>query len=754
MSRLEFNRRWLPARYKLCLAIITVAAIIMNISVLSAGNVYAAPTIMPSALPEAEVDVYYSTTLVAAPITGTANWQITGGSLPPGLSINSTTGVISGEPTTPGSYPFFVTVTDDDGPSSQQGFVISVTQEPLSFITTTLPDALEGSSYSEEIEVSGGTSPYNWEITSGSLPDGLTLRTNSGLVRGTPDEDTADSYTFTVEVTDSSTSPLSAQRSFTLAVEEGTFESVVSISSGLAAGEANVFVEGNWVAALEGGMSARLDLDLESSQTITVDETVTNPNNAGIRYVVEDESIEVSEDSPDAHFSYITEYYIEVITEPGQVGGVTGSGWYSAGELLTASVLEQVNRNKDTRYTFTHWQLPAGGSVESENISMTVTTAGRLVATYDTEYLLEFETDPAGIDEISGTGWYSEGYTLRTSAPDTIEEDNDIQYRFSYWELPTGEMMREENLDITVNNPGIITATYETYYLLSIMDPYGDIGGGTWHKAGSDAQWSVEEREVSMSGVMGMLGGKLAATDTGGTMVMNMPKTVNPVWRPDYTRPAIYISLIALAVGLGIYFAYRRSKAPRQAPTAAPQPQTTFFMIGDTSRPETTREKLLDKLSELLEKYEEEIKISVLTEKTKELEEGEPRGMLAIPGVVDAESMCNFRARKLLRVVTGKWMRSEARTGDKGKQSVSWKRDVYNEWEILNCFLPAGHTGNHQGNFRIVYTLLNSMTEEKTYAPGEEITYPSPHFTDGIPEVEITEEQVIPLNELPTEELP
>jgi len=105
-------------------------------------------------------------------------------------------------------------------------------------------------------------------------------------------------------------------------------------------------------------------------------------------------------------------------------------------------------------------------------------------------------------------------------------------------------------------------------------------------------------------------------------------------------------------------------------------------------------------------------------------------------------------------VVTGKWMRSEARTGDKGKQSVSWKRDVYNEWEILNCFLPAGHTGNHQGNFRIVYTLLNSMTEEKTYAPGEEITYPSPHFTDGIPEVEITEEQVIPLNELPTEELP
>jgi len=90
----------------------------------------------------------------------------------------------------------------------------------------------------------------------------------------------------------------------------------------------------------------------------------------------------------------------------------------------------------------------------------------------------------------------------------------------------------------------------------------------------------------------------------------------------------------------------------------------------------------------------------------------------------------------------------------KESQVVVWIRDIYNEWEVLACFLPAGHTGNHQGNFRIVYTLLNTITEEKTYSPGKEVTPPTPHFTNGMPEVEITDDQVIPLSQLPTEELP
>jgi len=76
----------------------------------------AAPAIFPSVLPPGQVGVSYSTTLVAAPITPPANWVVTGGTLPPGLTLDPPTGTISGTPTTAGTYAFFVTVTDATGP--------------------------------------------------------------------------------------------------------------------------------------------------------------------------------------------------------------------------------------------------------------------------------------------------------------------------------------------------------------------------------------------------------------------------------------------------------------------------------------------------------------------------------------------------------------------------------------------------------------------------------------------------------------
>ena len=69
----------------------------------------------------------------------------------------------------------------------------------LTISTTTVPDATAGTPYSVTLTASGGTSPYSWSVSSGSLPAGLTL-SSAGVISGTPS--TAGSSTFSVIAAD------------------------------------------------------------------------------------------------------------------------------------------------------------------------------------------------------------------------------------------------------------------------------------------------------------------------------------------------------------------------------------------------------------------------------------------------------------------------------------------------------------------------------------------------------------------------
>jgi hypothetical protein len=71
---------------------------------------------------------------------------------------------------------------------------------PPSIVTTEVPDASFLVEYSVSIDVIGGTSPMVWEITSGSIPSGLTLDETTGVISGTPTS--LGDWTFTVRVTD------------------------------------------------------------------------------------------------------------------------------------------------------------------------------------------------------------------------------------------------------------------------------------------------------------------------------------------------------------------------------------------------------------------------------------------------------------------------------------------------------------------------------------------------------------------------
>ena len=163
-----------------------------------------ARNIRESTLPDAHLGVPYNQSLTVidgtnAPLT----WSIASGSLPAGLTLNSSTGAITGTPTTPyvRSY-FFVMVKDSNNTTSISQFSLYVSSPPsVQIDTSILSDAVIGTAYNQSLTVSGGVAPFIWSIYSGSLPAGLTLNSSTGTITGTPTA--TGSSSFVVRVNDS-----------------------------------------------------------------------------------------------------------------------------------------------------------------------------------------------------------------------------------------------------------------------------------------------------------------------------------------------------------------------------------------------------------------------------------------------------------------------------------------------------------------------------------------------------------------------
>jgi hypothetical protein len=145
-------------------------------------------------------------------------WSIASGSLPQGLSLNASNGVISGMPAGGQSAAFTAAVSDSSNPAQRAtaSFSITVPAPPLAISAITLPSVTIGGSYSQALNVSGGTAPYTWMVTSGSLPGGIRLSA-TGAITGTAA--VSGSSTFTATVVDSSAPSLSASISKTIVVQ-------------------------------------------------------------------------------------------------------------------------------------------------------------------------------------------------------------------------------------------------------------------------------------------------------------------------------------------------------------------------------------------------------------------------------------------------------------------------------------------------------------------------------------------------------
>jgi hypothetical protein len=93
--------------------------------------------------------------------------------------------------TTPSTVPTpaTVTLTATVSKSSRHAsatITLTGASAPLQISTTSLPPGQVGTAYSATLTATGGTTPYSWSLTSGTLPAGLTLGASSGVIAGMP----------------------------------------------------------------------------------------------------------------------------------------------------------------------------------------------------------------------------------------------------------------------------------------------------------------------------------------------------------------------------------------------------------------------------------------------------------------------------------------------------------------------------------------------------------------------------------------
>jgi len=107
----------------------------------------------------------------------------------------------SGAITIAGSETLRFSSTDNAGNSeSVKSEEYTITVLPLEISTSSLPSGMMNIAYSAPLTAAGGTEPYDWSISAGSLPPGLGLNSSTGVIAGTPSS--SGTFSFTVQVTD------------------------------------------------------------------------------------------------------------------------------------------------------------------------------------------------------------------------------------------------------------------------------------------------------------------------------------------------------------------------------------------------------------------------------------------------------------------------------------------------------------------------------------------------------------------------
>lgn len=248
--------------------------------------------------PMGHVGTPYSAQLAAEGGSGNYTWEVLIGSLASGLSLNSSTGLVSGTPTGTATGSITIKCTDADNTefsdNVQLNFVVYADSWVPSIVTTTVDNAVVDKSYDVNLVVNSESSAsIDWTVESGSLPTGLSLGNSgtwNGRLNGTPT--TKGTYTFTLKAAnnvgfDTQEYTIVVDEQLTVSYVDAKYYRGDEIALTASVGNANVdwSIDHNTSAATVISSSGVLTIGADEAATgsyVTVHATSkTNSNNVG-----------------------------------------------------------------------------------------------------------------------------------------------------------------------------------------------------------------------------------------------------------------------------------------------------------------------------------------------------------------------------------------------------------------------------------------------------------------------------------------
>jgi hypothetical protein len=200
-----------------------------------------------------------------------------------------------------------------------------------------------------------------------------------------------------------------------------------------------------------------------------------------------------------------------------------------------------------------------------------VGSAGSRTFEYETQYQFTAATDPDGVTQVTGGGWFKAGTVVQTSqAADAVTGSAGTKYVFKGWKVD-GVLQTGNPVSLTMDKPHKAIASYETQYQLLVDSAYGDPKGTGYYASGSTATFSVTTPVgLLIQQVFTGWDGDYTGSSPTGSIAMDKPHRVHANWVTSYFQLYIAIGALAVVCVLAAFLLWRRRRAgvpPEMKPT-------------------------------------------------------------------------------------------------------------------------------------------------------------------------------------------